>query len=280
MNAIFLTSRLEILIKYIIIALVQGVAEILPISSSGHMIIAQELLGIQTNDLSLEIFLHFGSLIAIFVFFRKKIWAIIRDFFLYLFKKKEEAKDNYKLAWYIVIATIPAAIAGLFLEDIIGKHLKALWIVGVFLLITSALLYLSTKAKREKELKDLTWKNALMIGLFQCLGLFPGISRSGSTLVGGASQKVKQTDAADFAFILALPIMLGSTILSIGDISTALSNSDLLIPYLVGFVVALITTYLTISLFFSFIKKKKMSIFSIYCLCVGLLIIVLDLTIV
>ena len=85
MNAIFLTSRLEILIKYIIIALVQGVAEILPISSSGHMIIAQELLGIQTNDLSLEIFLHFGSLIAIFVFFRKKIWAIIRDFFLYLF---------------------------------------------------------------------------------------------------------------------------------------------------------------------------------------------------
>ena len=83
MNAIFLTSRLEILIKYIIIALVQGVAEILPISSSGHMIIAQELLGIQTNDLSLEIFLHFGSLIAIFVFFRKKIWAIIRDFFLY-----------------------------------------------------------------------------------------------------------------------------------------------------------------------------------------------------
>lgn len=280
MNAIFLTSRLEILIKYIIIALVQGVAEILPISSSGHMIIAQELLGIQTNDLSLEIFLHFGSLIAIFVFFRKKIWAIIRDFFLYLFKKKEEAKDNYKLAWYIVIATIPAAIAGLFLEDIIGKHLKSLWVVGVFLLITSALLYLSTKAKREKELKDLTWKNALMIGLFQCLGLFPGISRSGSTLVGGASQKVKQTDAADFAFILALPIMLGSAVLSMNDISTALSNSDLLIPYLVGFVVTLITTYLTISLFFSFIKKKKMSIFSIYCLCVGLLIIVLDLTIV
>lgn len=280
MNAIFLTSRLEILIKYIIIALVQGVAEILPISSSGHMIIAQELLGIQTNDLSLEIFLHFGSLIAIFVFFRKKIWAIIRDFFLYLFKKKEEAKDNYKLAWYIVIATIPAAIAGLFLEDIIGKHLKALWVVGVFLLITSALLYLSTKAKREKELKDLTWKNALIIGLFQCLGLFPGISRSGSTLVGGASQKVKQTDAADFAFILALPIMLGSAVLSMNDISTALSNSDLLIPYLVGFIVTLITTYLTISLFFSFIKKKKMSIFSIYCLCVGLLIIVLDLTIV
>ena len=280
MNAIFLTSRLEILIKYIIIALVQGVAEILPISSSGHMIIAQELLGIQTNDLSLEIFLHFGSLIAIFVFFRKKIWAIIRDFFLYLFKKKEEAKDNYKLAWYIVIATIPAAIAGLFLEDILGKHLKSLWVVGVFLLITSALLYLSTKAKREKELKDLTWKNALMIGLFQCLGLFPGISRSGSTLVGGASQKVKQTDAADFAFILALPIMLGSAVLSMNDISTALSNSDLLIPYLVGFVVTLITTYFTISLFFSFIKKKKMSIFSIYCLCVGLLIIVLDLTIV
>lgn len=279
MSVVFLSSNLEIIIKYIIIAIVQGVAEILPISSSGHMIIAQNLLGIEASDLSLEIFLHFGSLIAIFVFFRKKIWAIIRDFFVYLFKKEERAKNNYKLAWYIIIATIPAAIAGLFLEDIIGKYLKNLWIVGLFLLITSCLLYLSTKAKREKELKDLTWKNALVIGLFQCLGLFPGVSRSGSTLVGGASQKVKQTDAADFAFILALPVMLGSAILSIGDISTALSNKTLLIPYLVGFIVTLITTYLTITLFFSFIKKKKMSIFSIYCLCVGVLIIVLDLTV-
>ena len=276
---LFLASKLEALIKYIIIAFVQGVAEILPISSSGHMIIVQNLFNIETSDLSLEIFLHFGSLIAIFIFFRKKIYSIIKDFFIYLFKKEESAKNNYKLAWYIVIATIPAAIAGLFLEDIIGKHLKELWIVGIFLLITSGLLYLSTKAKREKELKDLTWKNDLFIGLFQVLGLLPGISRSGSTLVGGASQKVKQTDAADFAFILALPVMLGSAVLSIGDISTALANKDLLIPYLVGFIVTLITTYLTITLFFSFIKKKKMSVFSIYCLCVGLLIIVLDLAI-
>lgn len=280
MNTLFLASNLEIIIKYIIIALIQGIAEILPISSSGHMVIAQSVLGIETSDLSLEIFLHFGSLIAIFIFFRKKIWAIIKDFFVYLFKKDENAKANYKLAWYIVIATIPAAIAGLFLEDIIGKYLKQLWIVGIFLLITSALLYLSCKAKREKELKDLTWKNALAIGLFQCLGLLPGISRSGSTLVGGASQKVKQTDAADFAFILALPVMLGSAILSIGDISNALSNKDLLIPYIVGFIVTLATTYLTIKLFFSFIKKRKMSIFSIYCLCVGVLIIILDLTII
>lgn len=277
MNLIFLSSKIEILIKYIVIAIVQGIAEILPISSSGHMIIAQDLLGIETNDLSLEIFLHFASLIALIFFFRKKLWAIIRDFFIYLFKKEENAKENYKLAWYIVLATIPAGIAGIFVKDIIESYLKDLWVVGCFLLVTSILLYLSTKAKREKELKDMNWKNALGIGLFQCLGLFPGISRSGSTLVGGASQKIKQTDAADFAFILAIPVMLGSAILSIGDISNALSNKDLIIPYIVGFIVTLLVTYYTIKFFFSFIKKKKMSIFSIYCLAMGLLVIILDL---
>ena len=275
-----LAKKIELIIKYIIIALVQGIAEILPISSSGHMIITQHVLGIESADLSLEIFLHFASLIALVFFFRKKLWAIIKDFFIYLFKKEESAKNNYRLAWYIVIATIPAGIAGIFLKDVIEKNLTAMWIVGVLLIVTSALLYLSTKAKREKELKDMTWTNALSIGLFQCLGLLPGISRSGSTLVGGASQKVKQQDAADFAFILAIPVMLGSAILSIGDISDALKNTDLFLPYVIGFIVTLFTTYFTIKLFFSFIKKRKMSLFSIYCLIMGVLVIVLDLTII
>lgn len=280
MILVTLTERIELIIKYIFIALVQGIAEILPISSSGHMIIAQNVLGVESSDLSLEIFLHFASLIALVFFFRKKLWAIIKDFFAYLFKKEESAKNNYCLAWYIVIATIPAGIAGIFLKDVIEKHLTAMWIVGVLLIVTSALLYLSTKAKREKELKDMTWTNALSIGLFQCLGLLPGISRSGSTLVGGASQKVKQQDAADFAFILAIPVMLGSAILSIGDISDALKNTDLFLPYVIGFIVTLFTTYFTIKLFFSFIKKRKMSLFSIYCLIMGVLVIVLDLTII
>lgn len=275
-----ITKKIELIIKYIIIALVQGIAEILPISSSGHMIITQHVLGIEAADLSLEIFLHFASLIALVFFFRKKLWAIIKDFFIYLFKKEESAKNNYRLAWYIVIATIPAGIAGIFLKDIIEKHLTALWIVGALLMLTSVLLYLSTKAKREKELHDLTWKNALSIGLFQCLGLLPGVSRSGSTLVGGASQKVKQQDAADFAFILAIPVMLGSAILSIGDISDALKNTDLFLPYIIGFIVTLFVTYFTIKLFFSFIKKRKMSIFSIYCLIMGILVIILDLTLI
>ncbi len=277
MNSIFLSSKLEIIIKYIVIAIIQGIAEILPISSSGHMIIAQDLLGIKTNDLSLEIFLHFASLIALIFFFRKKIWSIIKDFFIYLFKKEETAKENYKFAWYIIIATIPAGLAGIFVKDIIESYLKELWIVGCFLLITSILLFLSTKVKRKKELKDINWKNALTIGLFQCLGLFPGISRSGSTLVGCASQKIKQNDAADFAFILAIPVMIGSAILSIGDIGNALSNTNLIIPYIISFIVTLLITYYTIKFFFSFIKKKNLSIFSIYCLVMGLLVIIIDL---
>lgn len=277
MNFLLLASKAKIIFEYIIIAIVQGIGEVLPISSSGHMIIAKELLGVQTEGLSLEIFLHLASLIAIIFFFRKKLWAIIRDFFVYLFKKDEEAKDNYRVAWYLVIATIPAGIAGILIKDIIENTLSKLWIVGCFLILTSGLLYLSTKIKREKELNNMTWKNALMIGLFQVAGLLPGVSRSGSTLVGGATQKLKQNDAADFAFLLAIPAMLGSAILDIGSIADALQNKDLYIPYIVGFIVTLFFTYFTIKLFFSFIRKRKLSIFSIYCLAMGTLVIILDL---
>lgn len=274
-------DKIILVLKYIIVAIVQGVAEILPISSSGHMVIVQEIFDIKQSDLSFEIFLHFASLIAIVFFFRKKIWALIRDFVLYVFNKDrgEDAKRNFITCIYLVIATIPTAIVGLLLEDFIGEKLSNLLFVGIFLFVTAGLLYLSCKIERTKTLPETKWYNALFIGFFQCLGILPGISRSGSCIVGASVQKVKQADALEFAFLLALPVMLGSTILSIGDISVALSNSELIVPYLIAFLVTLITTYFSLKYFLKAVRKKKLSYFSIYCVIMGTVSIILYFTI-
>lgn len=272
-----------LIIKYIIVALVQGVGEILPISSSGHMVIIQSILGLKTSDLTFEIFLHFASLIAIIAFFYKKLWSMIKSFFLYIFKKEtridEEIKHNFFLCLYIVIATIPAGIIGLFLEDFIGAHLSKMWIVGCFLLLTSAMLYIITKIPRERSIKEMNWLDALVIGLFQCIGVLPGVSRSGSCIVGGSSRKINQSDAAEFAFILAIPIMLGSAIFSVGDIAVALENKNLIIPYIIAFIVTLVVTYVALKVFLKIVRKQKLTTFSIYCLIMGIVAIILGVTI-
>lgn len=271
-----------LVLKYILVALVQGVAEILPISSSGHMVIVQELLGITSENLTFEVFLHFASLIAIIFFFRKKLWALIRDFCLFIFKRPEAdseeyplVKKNFMLCIYLVIATIPAGIAGILLEDFIGSKLSNLLFVGIFLFITAIMLFVSTLIKREKKIENMKWYNALFIGFFQCLGILPGISRSGSCIVGGASQKLDQSDSAEFAFLLAIPIMLGSAIFSIGDIGTALQNTELIIPYIIAFIVTLVVTYFALSIFLKIVRKQKLSYFSIYCVVIGIISITL-----
>lgn len=272
-----------LLIKYIIVALVQGIGEILPISSSGHMVIIQSILGLESSDLTFEIFLHFASLIAIVAFFYKKLWLMIKSFITYIFKKEsrtdEEIKHNFMLCIYLVIATIPAGLVGLLFEDLIGEYLSSMWIVGCFLLLTSAMLYMITKINRNRDIKEMNWFDALIIGLFQCIGVLPGVSRSGSCIVGGSSRKINQSDAAEFAFIMAIPIMLGSAVFELGEIKTALQNKDLLIPYLIAFLVTLVITYVALKFFLKFVRKQKLTTFSIYCLIMGITSIILGLTI-
>lgn len=282
-------KKFILLVKYIIIAIVQGIGEILPISSSGHMIIITRVLNLNP-DLSFEIFLHFASLIAIIVFFRKRLLELIKDFFLFIFKKnkiteqsseieKEKAfiqKKNFLVCIYLIIATIPAGIAGILLDDLIEQKLSTFLFVGLFLLITALLLFISTLIKRNKTLENMKWYDALIIGLFQCIGIFPGISRSGACIVGGASRKLNQSGAAEFAFLMAIPIMAGSALIKVNNIFTSLvENKSLIIPYIVSFIVAALMTFICLKLIFKHIKKIKMSYFSLYCVLMGIVCLVL-----
>lgn len=264
------------IVKYVIFGLVQGITEPLPISSSGHLVILRYLFNTDAfDDLTFEIVLNFASFLAIFFLFRKDIFRLIGSFFKYIFKpefrKTPSIKDDFKYAWLIVLGSIPAAIGGIFFKDFIESKLGNVKILGVAFLITALLLFLVRKLNGSKKDKDLTVKDALLIGLFQLFALMPGISRSGSVLVGCLLRKLDRDTALRYAFMLYLPVSVGSLLISIPDLLEI--DSHLALPYGLGFLVSMVTTYFASLWFFDVVKKGRLAKFSIYLLCLGLIIL-------
>ena len=259
------------LLKYIVLAIVQGVAEVLPISSSGHLVLAESLLGIESNDMSLEVFLHVASLIATIVFLRKRLWQLIKGFFLFIFKKETREKYRYDFifCWLIVLATVPVVIVTL----LVGKYVEAInqivWLVGIFLVINGISLLIFSKIKVNRTKDELNYKDALVIGAFQCFGILSGISRSGSCIYGASVRKIDNTRAADFAFLLLIPAILGALVLNINDMSNIIVGSNWWI-YLVCFVITGVITYFSFKLLLAVIRKHKLSYFGYYCISIGL----------
>lgn len=264
-----------LLLKYLILGIVQGFTEPLPISSSGHLRIFKSIFNSEVlSDMNFEIIVNFGSLIAILVLYKKEILSIIKDFFCYLKTKEKKYKVNYKYALLIVIGTIPAALLGLFIKDIIEKYFTTK-LVGAMLIITSLLLYMIKDIKGKKEKEDMTYIDALKIGLFQVIALLPGISRSGATVVGGMKANLKRETALNYSFMLYIPISLASMVLGISDLINAGNLNELFIPYIVSMIAAGIVTYYAAKLFIDIMKKGKLIYFSIYCFIVGIITFIL-----
>jgi len=261
------------LIMYMILGLIQGFTEPIPVSSSGHLVIFNAILNVEElNDLNFEIFVNFGSFIAICLFYRKEIIDIIKDFFMYIKTKDNKYEINYKYAWLIVIGTIPAGIVGILAKDII-ESIASVKIVGVSLLITAIMLFMVKDIKGEKEKKDMTFMDALVIGLFQVVALFPGISRSGSTLVGGMSRNLERETAFKYSFMLYLPISVATMLLGVKDLIENPISSTLILPYILGMTVAGILTYFSIGWFKNIMQKGKLKYFVYYCLVMGIITI-------
>lgn len=261
------------LFMYILLGIIQGFTEPIPVSSSGHLVIFNNLLNVETlKDLNFEIFVNFGSFIAIALFYKEEILNIIKDFFMYIKTKNKEYYTNYKYAWFIIIGTIPTGFAGLFLKDAI-ESITSTKIVGISLLITAFMLFLVKNIKGKKEKENMTIIDALIIGIFQIIALFPGISRSGSTLVGGLSRNLNRETAFNYSFMLYLPISIATMILGVKDVLESSISSSLLLPYILGMIVAGIVTYISIEWFKKIIEKGKLKYFIIYCLLMGLIAI-------
>lgn len=268
------------ILKYIFIAFVQGVAEILPISSSGHITLASEIVNINPS-LTLSIFLHAGSLIAVIVYYAKDLWKMIKHLFLYIFKKdrSEEAIKYSKLVLMLVIATIPAGLVGVFLKDIIDQIFQDNIFLGIDFLITAIILFVIGRINCDRKTKDMNILDAFIVGLFQAVGVLPGISRSGITISGLKTRKFNNEDSANFAFLMFIPISAGSFLVEVYDLIKEPSafDSSLAVPYLIGIVVAGVVTYFALKLLLKVIKKGKLWYFSIYLLILGITVITLSL---
>ena len=241
---------------YIFLGILQGISEVLPISSSGHLALAQSVLNVNADNESLfAIFLHFASLLALLIFFRKLIWQMIVGSYLYIFKKDQTKKDDFMLVVYVIVASIPVGIVGVLFEEEINSIFSNLLYIGIFFLITALILYLISFLKAEGNDK-ITFKSAIIVGLFQLLGIFPGISRSGITMSGGKVAKLSNDKAKQFAFLLFIPVAFGSFIFSLGDFATiSQAGGSTIILYIISMIFTFIFTYLALEFIF-----KKFSI--------------------
>lgn len=274
-------------IEAFILGLIQGVSEFLPISSSGHLSIAGRLMGFNPEAdslLSFNILLHVATLVAVFIVYRIDIYEMIKAFFGMcgdVFKGKGLRLKEFlyrRLIVMLVVATIPATFAAFFLGDIIGN--PALWQIGVFLIITAVLLFVSEKLSGGGiEIENMSYKRAFGVGLFQALGTLPGISRSGSTIVGGLFCKLNRLSAVRFSFLMSIPAILGALLIDIKDMFSAQTETLTLMPVAVGMITAAVSGYFSIKFLLKLVEKSRLSYFSIYCILAGIFAIILNFTI-
>lgn len=256
-------------LKYLFLGIVQGFTEPIPVSSSGHLVLIQHYLGIEVSGMSFELLVNSASLIAVLLIYREDIWRLAHNGILYVTKKEESYKSDFRFIIYLIVATIPAAIIGLLFEDYIAEKLKGVVTIAIALLITGAALWSIRNLKGRKNDNDLSLKDAFLIGLSQAVALIPGISRSGATIVTAMALGTKQETALRFSFLLFIPVSLGGMILSFTDILNDPQLSTLALPYTLAFFGSLIMSYFSLRWFMNIMAKGNLIYFSIYCFIVG-----------
>lgn len=263
-----------ILIKYILLGIIQGITEPLPISSSGHIFIIKQLFNTNMfNDLNFEIFVNFASFIAILIIFWKDVIKLIDGFFKYLFKKNKQYYNEFKYCMLIIIGSIPVGILGILFKDEIETTLSKTWIVGIMFIITGICLLLVKNIKGNKDDYGITYKDAIIIGLIQGLALFPGLSRSGMVLAGCLLCKLNREASLKYTFMLYFPVSAATMILGVKDVIETGLSSSLLLYYFVGMIFSFIFTYLFYKVLSNIVKKGKLYKFSIYLFIVGIFVL-------
>lgn len=256
----------------LLLALVQGITEFLPISSSAHLILAPKLFGFADQGLAFDVAIHVGSLLAVASYFRKELTLIIRDFFGSL-GQPEKATENSKLGWMIIIATIPIIFTGLAFKSFIELHMRTALMIAIPTILFGLLLYWSDlKGRKKSVVSSMEWKDALIIGLFQSIAIFPGTSRSGITITAGLILGLTRKAASEFSFLLSIPtIIMSGIFVTYGLI---VSNEQIIWSELIaGAVLSFFAAYLCIHLFLSFIERCGMLPFVIYRLILGIVLL-------
>jgi len=256
------------ILKVIILGLVQGLTEFLPVSSSGHLVLAAEFLNFQEKGVAFEVFVHLGTLFSVLIAFRKDIYQMILAPFQLLSSEPDPSEAKKYLRWDIgiIVGTLPAAVVGLLFKSQIEELFSSIILVLVMLTVTGIILLLSKLAPRENE--EITVTKSVLIGVAQAFAILPGISRSGSTIVTGLFLKLNRENAAKFSFLLGIPAILGASVLKINDLLTVETNHLPFTEMFIGMIAAFFSGYLSIFWLLSIVKQGKLEWFAFYCFAV------------
>ncbi|HHW06534.1 MAG TPA: undecaprenyl-diphosphatase [Clostridia bacterium] len=245
----------------IVLGIIQGLTEFFPVSSSGHLVIFTEILGVQEAGLVFDVLVHFGTLLAVMMVYRADIVSILK-------------RPFQKLTWLLLAGAVPTGVIGLVFHDVFTEMFESVLVTGCMLLVTGTILWLVDRyASAAKPLEKMSYGQAVFVGLAQGLAILPGLSRSGTTIAAALVTGLDRQSAPRYSFLLSIPVILGATVLELKDIVVGDINSALLVPYLAGMVAAMAAGYCAITLFIRFVRLGKLHYFSYYCWLVGLLVV-------
>ena len=266
-------------LQSIVLGIIQGLTEFLPVSSSTHLIFLPRFFSWGEHDIAFDIMLHFGTLFAVVFYFRKKLWKLFLAFFNYRKDVSVEVKSDKRLAWLIAFSIIPAGLVGFFFSDLIENTFRSSSFMAFNLIFWGIVLFVADRfSKRQKSLKTLeniSWKNNFFIACAQALALIPGTSRSGITMTAGLFSKLDKNSAAEYSFLMSVPIIFLAGVDSLYKlVKNGLGDLNIAILF-TGFLFSMISGFLAISLFLQIIRKWSFTPFVVYRVLIGLLILFL-----
>lgn len=264
------------ILQAILLGIVQGLTEFIPVSSSAHLVLVPWLLGWTFDEKTAFVFdvlVQWGTLVGVFAYFWRDIGSITRGVVGGLARRAPFESFEAKLGWWVILATIPAVVLGLLLKDTFEQTFSAPAIVAVLLFVTAAILIVAERlGKRLRELSAFNTGDAAAMGFWQVLSLFPGVSRSGATIGGGMLRHLDRSAAARFSFLMSIPALLGAGVIAIGDLlADPVLLSSLSLPIIVGFLAAAISGYLCIRWLLGYLQKRSLGVFAAYCIGFGAL---------
>jgi undecaprenyl-diphosphatase len=260
----------------IVLGIVEGLTEFLPVSSTGHLTIVEKMLGLEVDDPAVTGFtavIQMGAIVAVIVYFARDIWNIIRTWVLGLAKPEYRGHRDFRMGWYVIVGTIPVGIVGLAFKDVIKNDLRSLWVVAFGLLAWSAVMWAAERSpKQDRSEKRLNLSDAVIVGIVQCVSLIPGVSRSGATISAGLFRGLDRVAATRLSFFLSIPALLAAGIFELGD---ALGGDIGVGQTLVGTVVSFVVAYASVAWLLRFVAHHPITWFVPYRIALGGVLIVL-----
>lgn len=259
-----------------ILGVVEGLTEFLPVSSTGHLTVAESLLGLKVDDPAVTaytVIIQFGAIVATFLYFWGDIARLVAAWVRGLASAAGREHPDYRFAWYVIAGSLPVGVVGFALQDVIKGPLRSLWVVAAGLILWSAVLYVAeARGRQRKGEEDLSLREVLLIGGIQCLALVPGVSRSGATISAGLLVDATRVAATRLSFFLAIPALTGASLFELKDVNTSVVGWG---PLLVGIVISFVVAYASIAWLLRFVARHPLTAFVGYRVFAGLTLVVL-----